>query len=633
MAFSYYNSFVSIYVVCYQRIAAAGSIVHGATGITVEHATAIDPTPSVIYDGSGGGIVTWLNLVNQRDIYTQRVNAAGSVLWGGGTVVCNASGTQQYHATVSNGAGGAIFSWSDERAGGPVDPDIYAQLVDYSGTVQWASNGVVVCNAMNPQTGLVSAPDEAGGAFFVWRDGRSTIDYDVYAQNFDSDATIPEQPICDMQPGSLDFGEIALGYHSDLDFFLTNIGGEYVTGSISESCADLEIISGSGSFSLAGNDTVWVTVRYTPTANDSLYCAVGTGSICGSLLCTGYATSRPVITSVSDVPADQGGLVHLTWDAPWLDSPPNREITHYSVWRSINGPEAAMLMKSSSNETDLSEIGLDFKGPAWRQETVEGVLYAWEYITSVDAYYWEEYSYTCETLFDSCGSSDGMHYFSVIAHTSDQFVHWKSHPDSGYSVDNISPAVPLGLAGDPVQSPAGLQITWEPNDESDLAGYRIYRGADESFVPGPGNLLASTPDTTTRDEDWSWMGGFWYKVSAIDIHDNESPFAVLSPDMVTGEDPAPIPDATFLSQNYPNPFNPSTTIEFGLKAKGHVSLRIYDAAGRLVAVLVEEKRSAGRYTAEWSGRSADGSTAASGVYFYRLTADDFEETKKMIMLR
>jgi flagellar hook assembly protein FlgD len=103
--------------------------------------------------------------------------------------------------------------------------------------------------------------------------------------------------------------------------------------------------------------------------------------------------------------------------------------------------------------------------------------------------------------------------------------------------------------------------------------------------------------------------------------------------MITGDEPMPVPDATFLAQNFPNPFNPSTTIEFGLKEGGHVSLRIYDAAGRLVRSLIDESRPAGRYSVDWDGKDRIGGRAASGVYFYRLMAGSFLETRKMVLLR
>jgi hypothetical protein len=182
-------------------------------------------------------------------------------------------------------------------------------------------------------------------------------------------------------------------------------------------------------------------------------------------------------------------------------------------------------------------------------------------------------------------------------------------------------------------TPAGLQLSWDRNTEPDMDCYNVYRGLTEGFTPGPGNLLGSECDTAYFDGGWEWQAGYFYKVSAVDVHGNESPFALLRPDQVTGDDPMPLPDATFLAQNWPNPFNPSTTIAFGLKTGGHVSLRIYDASGRLVKTLIDGSMQAGRYEKNWNGRDNEGSIVSSGVYFYRLVTNGFGETRKMILLR
>jgi len=84
----------------------------------------------------------------------------------------------------------------------------------------------------------------------------------------------------------------------------------------------------------------------------------------------------------------------------------------------------------------------------------------------------------------------------------------------------------------------------------------------------------------------------------------------------------------FLRQNYPNPFNPNTTINYQLPVTKHVSLKVYDVIGKLVASLVNEKQNAGSYTVDFNG---DG--LPSGVYFYKLEAGEFTETKRMILLK
>jgi hypothetical protein len=88
------------------------------------------------------------------------------------------------------------------------------------------------------------------------------------------------------------------------------------------------------------------------------------------------------------------------------------------------------------------------------------------------------------------------------------------------------------------------------------------------------------------------------------------------------------PKTFLLEQNYPNPFNPSTTIRYQLPVASEVKLEVYDVLGKKVATLVSERQAAGYYQYVWN---ADGLT--SGVYFYRLQAGTFTQTKKMILVK
>ncbi|MDH3252014.1 MAG: T9SS type A sorting domain-containing protein, partial [Ignavibacteria bacterium] len=94
-----------------------------------------------------------------------------------------------------------------------------------------------------------------------------------------------------------------------------------------------------------------------------------------------------------------------------------------------------------------------------------------------------------------------------------------------------------------------------------------------------------------------------------------------------------VPSRYALAQNYPNPFNPSTIIRYSLPADGNVSLKVYDVAGREIATLVNDFRSAGTYEARFDAGSVGGKALASGVYYYQVTAGSFRETKKMLLLK
>ena len=88
-----------------------------------------------------------------------------------------------------------------------------------------------------------------------------------------------------------------------------------------------------------------------------------------------------------------------------------------------------------------------------------------------------------------------------------------------------------------------------------------------------------------------------------------------------------------LAQNYPNPFNPETTIRFDLPQSQEIELAIYNLAAQKVATLVQGYREAGSYSVRWDGVTDAGLELASGVYFYRLTARERVETRKLLLLR
>ena len=88
------------------------------------------------------------------------------------------------------------------------------------------------------------------------------------------------------------------------------------------------------------------------------------------------------------------------------------------------------------------------------------------------------------------------------------------------------------------------------------------------------------------------------------------------------------PTTFTVSQNYPNPFNPTTAISFTLPHPGEVSLSVYNINGQLLETKTKTYESAGDYQIEW-----DGSNFSSGVYFYKLSFDNFEQTKKMILIK
>jgi hypothetical protein len=94
-----------------------------------------------------------------------------------------------------------------------------------------------------------------------------------------------------------------------------------------------------------------------------------------------------------------------------------------------------------------------------------------------------------------------------------------------------------------------------------------------------------------------------------------------------------VPALTGLGASYPNPFNPSTTVPFTLEGAGHVTLRVYDVSGRVLATLVDGVMPAGAHTRVWDGRNDAGAPVSSGMYFCELVADNVRQTRKMVLLK
>ena len=225
----------------------------------------------------------------------------------------------------------------------------------------------------------------------------------------------------------------------------------------------------------------------------------------------------------------------------------------------------------------------------------------------------------------------------------------------GYSIqDNSAPVVPLGFTGRFIypssinsadllvrfdQSLTDFSIMYSVQELAcdTSATMRVTAYMNGSFV-GTNTKVASIPGTWPVDTlRCSFPQGFDSVVVHFDSHpsrcqdwgpvflaDNMRVTLLNSTAVSEGE----LPDMYTLKQNYPNPFNPSTTITFSIGTYSYISLRVYDVMGREVATIVSEKLPAGNYSRQWNAAKMP-----SGIYFYRLQAGSFRETKILILLK
>ncbi len=198
-----------------QRVDGTGTPRWAANGVALCTSAGNQWSPQLVSDGAGGAIVTWSDHRNgaDYDIYVQRVDSSGTPLWtANGVALCTAANFQSHHRIVSDGSGGAIVTWDDLRTG---NSKIYAQRVNAGGVPQWTPNGVLLTNSLAGQARPIIVSNGAGGAIVAWEDVRNG-DYDIVAQRvLASGALDPAWPaagrvIAPLLPGAQQWPAIAV---------------------------------------------------------------------------------------------------------------------------------------------------------------------------------------------------------------------------------------------------------------------------------------------------------------------------------------------------------------------------------------------------------------------------------------
>jgi hypothetical protein len=435
-------------------------------------------------------------------------------------------------------------SWDDPRN---ANIDVYAQRVNSAGSPQWTVNGVALCTATGNQYPSRIVSDGAGGAIVAWEDFRGASS-DIYARRIGANGIAQ-----------------------------WTANGNVVCAAADGQASLTMVETGTGSAILA-----WHDFRSGSSADIYAQRVDGHGYL---------GDPAPRITSVRDVPNDEGGYVKVSWNASYIDREPEYAIQHYIVERYV--------------------------GPGW--------LLVADHVVGPQS----EYSAVVQSAGDSIGPGNApfsVYRVKAVAQNQPLTTFWYSPLDSARSIDNLGPLTPAPFTG---TMAAGLaRLSWPPGREPDLAAYRVYRGPSEDFTPSAATLVAETQATSFEDPAGALHV---YRLTAVDTHGNESAPATWVPE---GLDPSADPAALSLAlgASLPNPARQMTTFRFTLPRRSPIHLTVLDLGGRAVRVLSRETFDAGEQSVSWDLRDAGGHRVAPGLYFARLSAAGEVRTRPVTIL-
>lgn len=619
-----------------QGLTGAGAIRWAANGVPIANGAGDQMRPTVVSDGAGGVIVAWQDFRSgvTFDAYAQRF-VFGQLYWAGGVALCTSAGNQTQIVGTSDGSGGAIFAWDDDRAGAG-NHDVYGQRVDFYGTKLWGTQGTIIENSAVSQGSPEIAPDGSHGAYVVWSEG------DIRAQRMLANGSrliIGGIAIC-----------VAASTQSAPRIATDGNGGAFITWYDQRSGeADIYANRLLASGLPWGSDGIPIGTatlnQYFPTlAADGRGAAIvawGDGRAGNTSAAVDIYAQRidrfaalgepePAITSLTDVPGDEGGNLTLGWSASPLVTPGNVASYSYRLWRATpvaGGAVTAGDARMARATTADPEAAARADGPLFEPEFSASST-AWEWIATMPADLSASYALAVPTAYDSLpGLNPPPTQFMVELRRSPANQSRFSLPDSARSVDNLPPAAPAPFTGEYLAGEARLH--WDPNTEPDLKVYILHRGDAPEFTPTVITYLATLTDTGYVDVTGE---AHVYKIFAVDVHGNTSPAS----EVVLGgtvDVPAQGASLAFLGPVAPNPSRGDVTLRFGLPHASQASLEVFDTSGRRVRALAQGELAAGEHFVRWDGRDARGGVCPTGIYFVRMQAAGFRAERRLVLTR
>jgi hypothetical protein len=483
-----------------QRVDAGGNLLWSPVGVPVDASAGIQVNPQIASDGAGGAYILWQdNAATPDRARLARVDGAGNPVWASSltlsTGVWDAVVNNYSRQLVEDGTGGAIAVWH------LINGEVYAERVDPSGNPLWGPRLVV--SAANSASLPAVAADGSGGAVVCWRDFRTFVagDGNVYAQKLDASG-VPQW----------------------------TANGDSVTTAAREQSQVAIAYDGAGGAIVAWNDqrngVCDLYARRMDATGNGLWAP--TGVFVGPI--SGFCGNEP-----SHIAADGTGGAILAWE----------------------------------NNVDIKAQRLDASGSfLWGPSPVE-----------------------------VCVAGGPQTFLELLADVGGgALIAWVDKRITEYSIF----AQQLDPSGIPQWLADGDTVSWGQGT------------LDVDIVPvGPGQMIAA------------FTRGLY---PSIDI------YAQLFPVGPTVDVPTLSPSTELKLSVFPNPSMRGADLQLSLSRESRVSLSIFDAGGRRVRDVLDGSLPAGVHAIHWDGRGGDGRRAPAGLYFARATAGEGVRLARVVVL-
>ena len=187
------------------------------------------------------------------------------------------------------------------------------------------------------------------------------------------------------------------------------------------------------------------------------------------------------------------------------------------------------------------------------------------------------------------------------------------------------------------------EIQWITQSETEQAGFNILKSSsdnDADAVNVNSSIIAAANkadgcEYSFTDIDVDFDNTYYYWLESVSLDNNTKLYGPVSVTIERDKEDD-TPDAEYidmLSNVYPNPFNPETNIDFSIKATGNVTLEVYNLKGQRVKTLVNNTVEAGGHSITWYGDTDSGNNASTGVYFIKLQTSEYQQIKKVMMIK